>query len=80
MMEKMTEKKIEYRKALKIYFPNATYDIYDSKYYDWGDFTNGSQIFEYRIFSKDGKETHIIKGYFAIREFVKKVEEEEKKE
>jgi len=76
----MTENKIKYEKALKIYFPNGTYDIFSSKYYDWGDFSNGGNIFEYRIFSKDGKEMHVIKGYFAIREMVRKVEEEKKNE
>jgi len=76
----MTEnqKQITYKKALKIYFPNATYDIYDGNLYDWGDFSNGGNVFEYRIFSKDGKEMHIIKGYFAIREIVRKVEEAKK--
>ena len=77
MMEKMTEK-IEYQKTLKIYFPDGAENQYMGEKYEWGDFTNGSQILEYRIFAKDNSETIIIKGYFAIKEIIRKIEEEKK--
>ena len=72
----MTEK---YEKVLKIYMPDGAELMYDSKNYDWGEFTVGS-IMDLRVFTKDGKEIHTIKGYFAIKQIARKVEEEEKNE
>jgi len=68
----------EYHKFLKIYMPDGAELIYNGKFYDWGDFGNGNNMMEYRIFSKDGKEIDVIKGYFAIKEIITKVEEENK--
>ena len=77
---KMTENKIKYQKTLKVYFPDGAENQYIGEKYEWGDFTNGNNIMEYRIFSKDNSEMITVKGYFAIKEIMRKVEEEEKKE
>ena len=74
----MTENKIKYQKTLKVYFPDGAENQYMGEKYEWGDFSNGGNMFEYRIFSKDEKEMVTVKGYFAIKEIVRKVEEEKK--
>ena len=75
----MTEK-IE--KILKIYMPDGAELIYDSKSYDWNIFSTAvtGSIMAIQIFSNDGKEMQTIEGYFAIKEIITKIEEEEKKE
>jgi len=74
----MMENKIKYQKTLKIYFPDGAENQYMGEKYEWGDFSNGGNMFEYHIFSKDEKEMVTVKGYFAIKEIVRKVEEEKK--
>jgi len=77
-MESQTKNITKYEKVLKVYMPDGAELMFDSRNYEWGDFSNGGNIFEYHIFSKDEKEIHTIKGHFAIREIVRK--EEAKKE
>jgi len=75
----MTEK---HEKVLKIYMPDGAEIMYNGKFYDWDIFSTAitGSIMAIQIFSKDGKEMQTIQGYFAIKEIVTKVEEEEKKE
>jgi len=77
-VREMMENKIKYQKTLKIYFPDGAENQYMGEKYEWGDFSNGGNMFEYHIFSKDEKEMVTVKGYFAIKEIVRKVEEEKK--
>ena len=74
----MTEK-IE--KILRIYLPDGAELVYRSKDYDWNIFSTAisNSIMGIQIFSKDGKEMQTIQGYFAVKEIITKVEEEEKK-
>jgi len=77
----MTEKIEKTEKILKIYMPDGAELIYKSKDYDWNIFSTAitNSIMRIQIFSKDGKEMQTIEGYFAIKEIITKVEEEEKK-
>jgi len=63
------------KKVLKIYMPDGAEPIYRSEEYTW-EIVMVSPFIYIRIYSNDGKEIHEIKGYFAFKEIIAKVEEE----